>query len=310
MKGLDWLKFFPFVYAPDVVRKATEVRGPYFSKPRPNKWIFGDVNFHFDAPWANPVFGFDGDARSVDAIKPGVRDILKIQYLERVYRSGPGPVDAWTKELFYENTWYFVGQWFSGEKSLLIMRGILNTVQDGSKFRGLSLFHPRVFESAIADYMDQSYGYQRYGKRPDCRAPLDWEVLQLSKSIQGVKFDFHHIANGGKDNPELVRVVAFPVNSSQFVIIYFDMTALLLHDDITTKPTMALCDSIIESMSLKVGKKTHSEWEKVKENCPDMSLSETMGEYQWPLFEEKRSKKSKERDIAPANDELRIEDRS
>jgi hypothetical protein len=48
----------------------------------------------------------------------------------------------------------------------------------------------------------------------------------------------------------------------------------------------------------------------VKENCPDMSLSETMGEYQWPLFEEKRSKKSKERDITPANDELRIEDRS
>ena len=125
-----------------------------------------------------------------------------------------------------------------------------------------------------------------------------------------MKFDFHHIANGGKDNPELVRVVAFPVNSSQFVIIYFDMTALLLHDDITTKPTMALCDSIIESMSLKVGKKTHSEWEKVKENCPDMSLSETMGEYQWPLFEEKRSKKSKEKDITPANDELRIEDRS
>ena len=310
MKGLDWLKFFPFVYAPDVVRKATEVRGPYFSKPRPNKWIFGDVNFHFDAPWANPVFGFDGDARSVDAIKPGVRDILKIQYLERVYRSGPGPVDAWTKELFYENTWYFVGQWFSGEKSLLIMRGILNTVQDGSKFRGLSLFHPRVFESAIADYMDQSYGYQRYGKRPDCRAPLDWEVLQLSKSIQGVKFDFHHIANGGKDNPELVRVVAFPVNSSQFVIIYFDMTALLLHDDITTKPTMALCDSIIESMSLKVGKKTHSEWEKVKENCPDMSLSETMGEYQWPLFEEKPLKKPKERDITSMHGQDWIENKS
>jgi len=307
---LDWLKFFPFVYAPDEVRKATEVRGPYFSKPRPNKWILGDVNFHFEAPWANPVFGFDGDARSVDAIKPGVRDILKIQYLERVYRSGPGPLDAWTKGLFYENTWYFVGQWFSGQKSRLIMRGILNTVQDSSQFKGLSLFHPRVFESAIADYMDHSYGYQRYGKRADCRAPLNWEVLRLSESIQGVKFDFHHIANGGKDNPELVRVVAFPINSSQFVIVYFDMATLLLHDEITTKPTMALCDSIIDSMRLKVGKKTLSEWEKVKENCPDMSLAENMGEYQWPLFEENSSKKSKEKEISSMNGQDWIESKS
>ncbi len=307
---LDWLKFFPFVYAPDEVRKATEVRGPYFSKPRPNKWILGDVNFHFEAPWANPVFGFDGDARSVDAIKPGVRDILKIQYLERVYRSGPGPLDAWTKGLFYENTWYFVGQWFSGQKSRLIMRGILNTVQDSSQFKGLSLFHPRVFESAIADYMDHSYGYQRYGKRADCRAPLNWEVLRLSESIQGVKFDFHHIANGGRDNPELVRVVVFPINSSQFVIVYFDMATLLLHDEVTTKPTIALCDSIIDSMRLNVGKKTLSEWEKVKDNCPDMSLSETMGEYQWPLFEEKSSKKSKEKEISSLNGQDWIENKS
>ncbi|MAE35582.1 MAG: hypothetical protein CMH97_10210 [Oceanospirillaceae bacterium] len=268
------------------------------------------MNFHFEAPWANPVFGFDGDARSVDAIKPGVRDILKIQYLERVYGSGSGPVDAWTKELFYENTWYFVGQWFSGEKSLLIMRGILNTVQDGSQLKGLNLFHPRVFESAIANYFDHSYGYKRYGKRPDYRAPLNWKVLQLSESIQGVQFDLHYIANGGKDNPELVRVVAFPVNSSQFVIIYFDMKVLILDDEITTKPTIALCDSIIDSMRLKVGKKTLSEWENVKENCPDMSLSETMGEYQWPLFEEKPSKKPKERDITSMHGQDWIENKS
>ena len=80
---LSWLKFFPFAYTHGAVRKATEVRGPYFSKPRRNKWIFGDVNFHFEAPWANPVFGFGGDAWSVDAIKPGVRDILKIQYFHQ-----------------------------------------------------------------------------------------------------------------------------------------------------------------------------------------------------------------------------------
>ena len=307
---LGWLKFFPFAYTQGAVRNATEIRGPYFSKPRLNKWIFGDVNFYFDAPWVNPVFGFGGDFWSVDAIKPGGRDILKIQYLERVYGRGPGPVDAWIKERFYENTWYFVGQWFSGRKSRLTMRGILNTVADDSQFKGLSLFHPRVFESAIADYFDHSHGYKRSGKRPDCRAPLNWRLLPLSDSVQGVKFDLHYIANGGKDNPELVRVVAFPISSSQFVIIYFDMTALLLHDEITTKPTMALCDSIIESMSLKVGKKTLSEWEKVKDNCPDMSLAETMGEYQWPLFEEKPSKKPKERDITSMHGQDWIENKS
>jgi hypothetical protein len=59
-----------------------------------------------------------------------------------------------------------------------------------------------------------------------------------------------------------------------------------------------------------VGKKTLSEWEKVKDNCPDMSLAETMGEYQWPLFEEKPSKKPKERDITSMHGQDWIENKS
>ncbi|MEK9712330.1 MAG: hypothetical protein VW258_07170, partial [Thalassolituus sp.] len=72
-------------------------------------------------------------------------------------------------------------------------------------------------------------------------------------------------------------------------------------------PTMALCDSIIDSMSLKVGAETLKQWEAVKADCSNMSLSETMGEYQWPLIEEKSSKKPAERDITSFSEHYRIE---
>ncbi|GAB2189318.1 hypothetical protein MAH1_09260 [Sessilibacter sp. MAH1] len=295
----DWLKFFPFAKAQYTRPVVTEIRGPYFSKPRQNKWFFGDSVFYFDAPWANPILSFDGCARTVNALHPRGADLCRVE-LQPTYYTSDARHDQWHLASFYRNTWYFVGPWFVGDQVSLYASGLILTAHKGSTFKESSLFHPRVFESAIASHLDNVYGYLRSGKRPDFRGPLHWRVLPLSGSIQGVVCDIHQIHNGGKDNPDLRRLVLFPVSTDQFVCITFNLTGIdIYRDELRAKPMLALTDSIINSMRLQVGPKTQAEWDKVKATCDDMSITETFGELAWPLFEEKKSRKKPEVDITP-----------
>jgi hypothetical protein len=306
---LNWLKFFPFSIEKDSRNKPAEIHGPYFSKLRKNKWTFGDTNLLFDAPWANPIFSLDGSGSTVDAIKPGRVNILKDDW-ERVYNNSDAPRDFLDKSLFYENTWYFSGPWFSGMKEFLIGRAILASVSKGSRFEKLNLLDPRIFEIALSDFLDHAYGYDRSGKRPHYRGPLNWSVLPMSPTVHGIVCDIHQIHNGSRDNPVVTRLVFFPVTSSQFIRVSFSFGGLDIHDEVRAKPIFALCDSIIDSMRLEVGLSTQAEWNKVKESCPDMSLSETMGEFKWPLFKEEPNKEPTEKEILQDHDVNRIPDRS
>ena len=300
----DWLKYFPFEDRRNKHPKPDEIRGPYLTTPVKNKWIFGDSAFYFKAPRANPVFGLFGDGKSIDAVKPGLKNILKGNW-ERVYSGNrDAPPDFWDTDLFYKNTWYFVGPWFSGYQADLSSLALLVSADKNSRFLKSSLFHPKVFEMAIADYLDISFGYDRSGKKPIYRGPLNWRVMPLSETIQAVVCDLHHIHNGGKDNVMLTRLVFFPVTDHQFVQVSFDFGGVAIYrDEVRTKPLMALCNSIIDSMHLEVGEATLAKWNKVKEECPDMSITEQFGELPWPLFKEKPKKKPKERDITPSDDD-------
>lgn len=308
---LDWLKFFPFVSTsrkfacPDI----QEISGPYFATPRKNRWRIGDSIFYFKAPWTNPILGLGGmggDGRTVTSINPGGKNILRSDW-ERVSGSAgkcPRVQDQWW---FYNKDWYFVGPWFTGWEGCLKASALLiDTRQDANS----NLFHPRVFESTVCDYLDYRYGYRRSGDKPDYRGPLNWWVKPLCSSIQAVVCDVHEIHKGGVEHPRVTRFVFFPVSTHQFIEVSFFFVGLDIHDEVRAKPLFALCDSIIDSMRLEVGLSTQAEWNKVKESCPDMSLSETMGEFKWPLFKEEPNKEPTEKEILQEHDVNRIPDRS
>ncbi len=295
---LDWLRFFPFVWGD--APKASEIRGPYFPTPRENKWIFGDSLFYFSAPRANPVFGFSHRGSSVDALLPGSTNILAANDLERTHGSPSAPPSPWDCRLFYHNNWYFVGPWFSGEKACLTANGLLITAEESSSFAEVNLFHPRGFESAVASFLDYLYGYKKQGKKPHYRGPLNWRVLPISTSIQVVVCDVHCIGDATKDNPLLHRMAFFPVSQKQFIRVNFNFGDIEIYrDKMRAPPLFKLCDAIIDSMRLDVGKSTQAEWDKVKATCPDMSITETFGELPWPLTKPKASKKTKVVDITP-----------
>lgn len=306
-KMLDWLKFFPFVSTSRVFARPDiqEIRGPYIATPRKNRWRIGDSTFYFKAPWTNPILGFGGlggYGRTVTSINPGGRNILRSDW-ERVSGSAgkcPRVQDQWW---FYAKDWYFVGPWFTGDEGCLKGSALLiDTRQDAQS----NLFHPRVFESTVCDYLDYGYGYRRSGDKPDYRGPLNWWIKPLCSSIQAVVCDVHEIHNGGIDHPDVTRFVFFPVSTHQFIEISFYFIGLDIHDEVRAQPIFALCNSIIDSMRLEVGKSTQAEWDKVQETCPDVSLSETMGEFKWPLFENEADNEPDEKDITPSGEPNRV----
>lgn len=302
---LNWLKFFPFQCRID--HNPEKINGPYFSKYWKNKWKFGDNRFYFYAPLSNPVFAFFGDARGVDKVNPQRRDILNSEWKQAHGRERKGPFTGWHREIFYSNLWYFVGPWFTGSQANLSLDALLVTAQENHKLYGKSLLHPRIFESAVANYLDDSYGYETNGsgKKPHYRGPLNWHLLGLTSSIKAITCDVHEVGNGSKENPLLHRLIFFPVAENRFVRLNFNFGGTEIYrDEVRAKPLFELCDSIISSFRLEVGQQTLAEWEKVKASCPDMSLTETMMEFPWPLKYEKPSKKRLEVDITSTKSSL------
>jgi hypothetical protein len=75
--------------------------------------------------------------------------------------------------------WDFCGDWFLGRM------GVVNfgvNLLFPSKFSGKSLFHPKVFEAAISDYMWLEYGadMDESGKVQDWLVPSDWQVKKFA----------------------------------------------------------------------------------------------------------------------------------
>ncbi|MDO6423450.1 hypothetical protein [Saccharophagus degradans] len=303
---LDWIKFFPYAARCDY--NPSEVRGPYFSAPKKVRWRLGDSALNFRAPRSNPIFSFSGLGRKVTRLSPGRKDVLKTrwQYLY-LGRSG-APENKWVYQHIYQNIWYLVGPWFSGEQTHLSISAVLITA-DGGEQSGdeKSLFHPRAFEGAVANILDAGYGYERNGtgKKAHYRGPLNWKVLPISSTVQGVVCDVHCIGNTSVENPVLLRQVYFPVSSNQLIRIKFEFGGTKIYLDKVCAPRLfELCDSIINSLQLDVGETMLAEWNKVKESCPNMSITPTLGEFPWPLKLDKASKKQKEIDITPIQAKL------
>lgn len=300
MQMFDWIKFFPFAMKDD--HKPSEVRGPYFAKPKLVKWRFGDSVLYFKAPRSNPVFSFSGRGWSTDRLTPKRTDVLKSIGPRPNTGHWDDPKIRWNCSLFYLNEWLFVGPWFTGMQARLSASANVVYVSELSTFFDKNMFHPRVFESAIANILDCHYGHHNFNtkKKAHFRGPLNWRVLPISNSIHAVACDIHCIGNGTVDDPVVHKQIYIPVSPCHIVCLDLDFTgADLKNDTVRAKPLLALCNSIIDSIRLELGPETQAEWDKVKATCPDMSITEAFGELQWPLAPEKPPKEKREVDITP-----------
>jgi hypothetical protein len=279
---LDWLRYFPLALGFLQNHKYLTPKGPYFSKLRPQRWLLGDSAFAFKAPWANPIFGAQRYGRPLKSRKPDGEDIC-CTYTLQSYDKDWMPLDRWQQALFFSRRWYFTGPWFSGMRSSLSMSATLLGQTRRDDFHNASFFHPRVFETAIADYLNSSYGLRKMGRKPRYRGPMNWRTLSISSSVRAVCFDLHKIEQS-VENPALTRHIIFPISHNRFVDIEFHYGGMRLIDsssDIT--PLLDLNEAIMNSFSLEVGPTMQAQWDEVKAYCPDMSLTTEFAELKWPI---------------------------
>ena len=287
---LDWIKYFPLAlrYSHEPVIP----KGPYFSKPKQQTWVLGDNTLTLKCPRSNPVFGAERYGAGVDNKSPGKSDILNTEIWPHSDLD-QGTCHYWQHLLFFRRVWHFVGPWFSGARAGVALTASLVEQKDRSDYKGLSFFHPRVFETVVADYLHAYFGHHREGKKPDFRGPLNWRPLSISKTIQAAAFDIHEIHCASIDNPMLQQHIYFPITHNNFVKLVFHFgDTRMKNGRVDASPLLALTSEIIETLCLSVGPHTLSEWKKIEEACPDISLTKEFGELQWPIKLEDIGKKN------------------
>lgn len=298
----DWLRYFPLALG--FLHKISPVtpNGPYFSKLRQQRWSFGDSTLIFKAPWANPVLGAERFGRSIEARSPGNDNIL--DYSLSSHKESFMPNDRWQKGWIYSREWYFVGPWFSGSKCSLLMSAVIVGQSKRSDFKNASFFHPRVFETAVADYLSSYYGHEKMGRKPRYRGPLNWHSVPISSSITAVSLDIHKIEQS-IENPSLHRHIFFPISHNRFIDIVFNYGGTrIVEDKVNPQPMFDLNEAIINSFKLEVGPAMQAQWDEVKAYCPDMSLTTEFAELKWPIKPEDVGKVQDPAPVSPQSELL------
>ena len=272
---LDWLRYLPLTLS-GMLDTTTYVvpKGPYFAKLRSQNWRIGDSLFHFKAPWSNSTYGSEQHRNTTQNLSSGRNDILN--YSLRHIDEAIMPNHRWQCSAYHYRRWYFMAPWFSGYRARLSMSGTLygHVKED---FTGSSFFHPRVFETAIADFLSSRYGFEKIDREARYRGPLSWKIIMISPTVQAASFE---VFDG--QGSEITKHVVFPVSHDRFVCISFG--GLYQRDmNYDQTPLINLLESIIDSFTLEVGPTMQAQWNEIKSFCPDMSLTAEYGELKWPI---------------------------
>lgn len=293
----DWLRYFPLELGFRKSQVFVTPRGPNFAFTRTQHWVIGDSRFYLRAPASRSVFGFGRYGRGA-ASRSAWFDLL-----EEFPRSDFGsfmPNERWQQLHFYTRQWNFVGPWFSGGKGFISMSARVIGQRERTDYRCASFFHPRVFETVVADFLSSFYGHDKYGKKARYRGPMNWLLLNISPSIQAANFEIHETDHGC----DISRHVMFPVAHDRFIWVKFEYSGVsLLRSSFDTTPLLNLTQSIINSFRLEVGPTMQAQWDEVKATCPDMSLSPEFAELKWPI---KPEDVGKAQALAPEVEQARV----
>lgn len=294
----NWLKYFPLSLGFRQSNEFAIPQGPYFSQLKSQTWRFSDSAFHFSAPRPNNIIGFERYSRKAVKINYSTRTNLNKVRVSN-YTPTFMPSLRWNYCRFFANEWFFVGPWFSGEKASLTMIGDVIEIDSAKDYEGSSFFHPRVFESVVADWLDSFYGHRKSGRSSLFAGPKDWTILDISETIKAISMEIHKI-EFSKKNPVIYKNIFFPISNNRFMNITFNFSGLRRKENYTdTTPVFELCDKIVESFRLKVGPESLAQWQRVAKTCPDMSLTPTFGELQWPIRKSRKKNQETEKEIKP-----------
>lgn len=276
---IDWLKYSRLKLRSD--DSYCFIKGPNVNKARPCSIRLGDCIVDLDLPPHQLVrFGSHKLTQPADS-----------KQLERIkqYSKGVLQKDTWGYRDFLFRNWVFVGPWFTGTKAELSLSGSILGRSKGHHFPNTSLFHPKAFEVAIADYLDSRYGFhQSFNGGADYRAPVNWKRLS-NLSVPAAAFDVYNVDDDGSlHSPE--RQVIFPISRNRIAKLSFNTIILSKETsgkaNFDTTPIHVLQDSIISSLHVKTESDAALEIERVNRDDPETLLSNDFPPLRWPTTDD------------------------
>lgn len=161
---------------------------------------------------------------------------------------------------------------WGGAGSLSISISVL-TRAEGKSFEGSSFFHPGAFESAIANYLNTTYGVHEAGTNFTARAPVNWQ-LHHHLPVFSCSFEVWK-----RDELEDVYFV-YPLTDQHLVSICF---AFYVADEQPVAQARELVSQIINSVQLELSAESRAQMERVKQDIGELKLSETFAPLRWPI---------------------------
>jgi len=272
---IDWLKYFPLELRE--VEKAQTPRGPSFSWARTFKFGMADSLLTFRVPRHRPI---NSSHSSVNVANHS----NLLNYPARSFNSGVMSNDNWRQMSFFHRCWAFYGPWFSGAQTELSMSTAV--ISKARHQDGVSFFHPRAFEDAVADFLTSGYGHNAVGSEMLWRGPVDWMPVK-TLPVFAVLLDIMPLEtyrNGDRD-----QIFFFPITDQHIMKVslshhlYAMGTFEERHERFDSKPMEALAHDIINSFTLDLSPEIQAQWDRVKAECPDMSLVENFPPLKWPM---------------------------
>lgn len=256
---IAWLKYLPIQLRHDL--ESTDCRGPNFDDAKPVTLFAGGCAIHLRAPKHKSNCG--------DPPLYWKKDGMEGPF--RTFNSGLVATDNWVSSVMLTRSWSYWKAWFAGTEGELYLSVSVVKRNEEKAFDGVSFFHPKGFEYAIANFLDTRYGYKEYRGTPRYRAPVNWTVHD-SLPVFSASFDV-------KGSNERLYFV-FPVSDDAFIqlVVRYSGGGEALRSHMET-----IAKQIVNSVSVELSPEAQAQWDRVKSECPNMSLSKTFAPLDWPI---------------------------
>ncbi|GLS27174.1 hypothetical protein [Marinibactrum halimedae] len=178
--------------------------------------------------------------------------------------------------------WGFFGPWFTGEMARLHFN--LDIYQPTKLHENISLFHPRAFEHTLAHYLADKWGKAEEDDKTRAlyKGPTNWTPYS-NFPVPCARFNIEpNVAY-----TTLIHELVFPISNNFICSIWFRFglknIELPENEKIYDTDIWRLIEDIINSIDFKLQGESLKQFEAVKAQCPDMSLTKEFAPLNFPM---------------------------
>lgn len=164
--------------------------------------------------------------------------------------------------------------------------GALIILRQKSQQENTSLFHPRVFEHAVSEYLTNRYSIQKEKGQHGYIAPVEWRPIQ-GLSVPAVRLKV--IANDAVRLYEEFEYFFFALDDNHLAAftfhyhrgVFYAVTKADLDKHVGDKNLIELVDNIIGSFNITLSPEAKAQQQKALQGLDDTALTKTFPPLKW-----------------------------